>query len=226
MIRTTRRAPLLAPALLVAAVATGCGQPTPATPKGAVNSYAEAVRDGRMEDAYALLSADSRRDLSLEEFRELIQSSPREVEELLQAVENQEAPPRVTAELKTKDGQTLLLIYEAGAWRIDESAVDVYSQADPRTALRSFLKAYDHRRWDILLRFVPDAEKEGLSGAVLKAAWEGEQKLEISTAVEALRPQIEHAEFEVLGDRATMSYGAGDNVELIQEHGLWKIEDF
>lgn len=213
-------------ALVSSGVSPGCARPAASTPRAAVDSYSKAVRQGRLDDAYALLSVESRRELSLKEFKELIGASPKEVEELLRAVEAQDAPPRVTAELTTKDGRSLLLIYEDRAWRIDETAVDVYSQADPRSTLRSFVKAYDNRRWDVLLRFVPDAEKEGLTEAVLKRAWEGEQKIEIEQIVEALRPQIGQAALEVLGDRATMSYGAGENVELVQEHGLWKIEDF
>jgi hypothetical protein len=30
----------------------------------------------------------------------------------------------------------------------------------------------------------------------------------------------------MLGDRATMAYGTGSTVELVREHGLWKIEEF
>jgi PAS domain-containing protein len=191
-----------------------------------VGSYATAIREGRLEDAYRLLSQESRRDLSFAEFKTLIESSPQEVEALLREVEKQQAPPRVTAELTTRDGRTLLLIYEDGAWRIDESAVDIYGQSEPRQALRSFLLAYDNERYDVLLRFVPEAEAEGLTDKLLKEAWEGEQRLEIEQVVEALRPVVDNGNLEVLGEQASMSYGAGATVELVFEHGSWKIEDF
>jgi hypothetical protein len=29
-----------------------------------------------------------------------------------------------------------------------------------------------------------------------------------------------------MGDRATMAYGSGGTVQLVREHGAWKIEDF
>ena len=35
-----------------------------------------------------------------------------------------------------------------------------------------------------------------------------------------------NAQIEVLGTRATVAYGPGGNVELIQEQGTWRIEDF
>lgn len=203
-----------------------CAPARPTTPRRAIDSYAQNVRARHWDEAYALLSEESRQDLSLEKFIELMESSPREVEALLRSVESEQAPPRVTAELSTKSGQTLLLIYEQGQWRIDESAIDLYSQSEPRQTLRSFIRAYENDRYDLLLRFVPQDDQEGLSEEVLRQAWQGEQKIEIEEIVEALRIHVETAPLEVLGDQATMSYGAGSTAELVFEQGVWKIEDF
>ena len=42
---------------------------------------------------------------------------------------------------------------------------------------------------------------------------------------QALKAALPTARFEVLGERATMAYGAGGTVELVREHGVWKLED-
>jgi hypothetical protein len=124
------------------------------------------------------------------------------------------------------NGESLLLVYENGAWRVDGSAIDLYSQASPESAVRAFIRAFENKRYDVLLRFVPDAKKEGLDAAKLKKAWEGEQKDEMERLTQALAAALPTARFERIGERATMSYGAGGTVELLREHGSWKIEEF
>lgn len=204
----------------------GCTSQPAASPEAAVDNYVAAVREGRLEDAYKMLSRESRADLSFAAFTKLVKANPKEIEALLEGLKQQEAPPMVRAEVTAKNGEQLNLVYEDGAWRIDESAIDLYSQSEPRTALRSFVRAFDNKRYDVLLEFVPDEQKEGLSARVLKESWEGEQQLEMAQIVEALRAHLESAQLEVLGERATMSYGAGAAIELIRERGAWKIEDF
>jgi len=60
----------------------------------------------------------------------------------------------------------------------------------------------------------------------LRAAWEGAQKDEMVRIAAALRAALPTAQFEEVGDRATMAYGSGGTVQLLREHGAWKIEDF
>ena len=66
---------------------------------------------------------------------------------------------------------------------------------------------------------VSDAKK-------LKAAWEGTQKGEIQRIVQAVKSALPTATFEEVGDRATMPFGVVGTVQLLREHGVWKIEDF
>ena len=109
---------------------------------------------------------------------------------------------------------------------MDGSAIDLYSQATPEAAVRAFIRAYDNKRYDVLMRFVPDAKTEGLDAAKLKKAWEGEQREEMDRLTQALEAALPTARFERIGERATMAYGAGGTVELLREHGEWKIEEF
>jgi hypothetical protein len=68
----------------------------------------------------------------------------------------------VTATVTMPNGEELLLVFEGGRWRLDAAAVDLYGQATPRQALVGFLRAFERRRYDVIMRYVPDAEKEGL----------------------------------------------------------------
>lgn len=205
---------------------SGCGPRAGENPRSALDAYADALEEDRLTDAYALLSAETRAEISFDQFQELVRDNPKEVEALVAAARAEKHPPVVTAEFVTDAGEVLTLIYERGAWRIDESAVNLYDQSEPRVALASFVKAYDNDRYDLLLLFVPEKDSEGLTEDVLKSAWEGEQKLEMEQIVEGLRAHLTTGQLEVLGERATMSYGAGGVVELLREDGVWKIEDF
>jgi hypothetical protein len=176
-------------------------------------------------DAYALLSEDAQKTIPFEAFSRIVKESPSDVAELAATLERPAAPPRVTATVTPPGGPVLLLVYEDGAWKVDGSSVDLYGQATPERAVFAFVRAYDNRRFDVLLRFVPDAQRGGLSAQVLEKAWTGEQKEEVERLVSALKAALPTARFELLGERATMAYGSGGTLELVRENGAWKVED-
>lgn len=203
-----------------------CASSGPArTPEGALSAYSQALREGRTRDAYALLSADAKKDIPYETFQRILRENPEEVKELGRALETRAAPARVTAVVTAPNGEALELVYEDGAWRVDASAIDLYGQSTPAIALRSFVRAFKNRRYDVLLRFVPESEKEGLGVEELRRAWEGEERKELEALVSAVEAGLPTANLEITGDRATMAFGAGGTVELVRERGLWKVED-
>lgn len=195
------------------------------TPEGALDEYSRALREGRSKDAYALLSAEAKKDIPYESFQRILRENPDEVKELSRALDARAAPPRVTAIVTAPSGESLLLVYEDGAWRVDGSAIDLYGQSSPEASLRSFVRAFKNRRYDVLLRFVPDAERDGLGVEELKRAWEGEERKELEALVSAVESGLATAKLEITGDRATMAFGAGGSVELVREQGIWKVED-
>src|SRR5262249_35838476 len=85
------------------------------------------------------------------------------VMEIAQAIARPSSDPVVTATVTVPNGDELQLVYEGGRWRVDAAAVDLYGQATPRQALMGFLRAFDRKRYDVILRYVPDAEIEGIS---------------------------------------------------------------
>jgi hypothetical protein len=195
-------------------------------PSDTLRAYARALDEGRADDAYKLLSDEARRSVSQEAFRRMVRESPADIKEIAHALARPASDPIVTATVTAPKGDTVLLVYEGGRWRLDGSAIDFYAQSTPRQAIEGFLRAFERKRYDVLLRFVPDAHLEGLDAEKLKAAWEGAQQEEMQRIVAALRAALPTAQIEETGDRATLGYGSAGTVQLVREHGVWKIEDF
>ena len=76
-----------------------------------------------------------------------------------------------------------------------------------------------------MLRYVPAAHREGVTVEKLKAAWEGDEKAETEQVLAALKQALPRAAVEETGERAAMPYAAG-TLQLVREHGAWKIESF
>ncbi len=219
-----RHAHSLAIALAIGAC-TGCTQARAEDPQSILRSYSHALEEGRAEDAYRMLSDEARRGISLEAFRRMVKDNPEEVREIAKALARPTATPVVTATVTSSNGQELQLVLEGGKWRVEATAIDLYAQDTPRHAIQGFVRAVERKRYDVVLKFVPDSHKEGLDPSKLKTAWEGHDKEEIEQVVSSLKQALPTASIEETGDRATMAYGAG-TMQLVRERGLWKIEDF
>ena len=213
--------------LLVAASLSpiACGGAQAEDPSSVLRAYARSLEEGRADDAYRMLSDEARRGVSVEAFRRMVKDNPDEVREIGKSLARPTAPPVVTATVTSPNGQELELVLETGKWKVESSAIDLYTQDTPRHAVLGFVRALERKRYDIVLRYVPDAHKEGLDAVKLKASWEGHDKEEMDQVLAALKQTLPTATVEETGERATLPYGAG-TMQLVREHGLWKIEDF
>ena len=212
---------------IIAAIAACAGsQSAPKDPSEALRAYATALEQGKVDAAYAMLSDEARREVSLDAFRRMATESPAEVREIARTLTRPTSAPVVTATITTPSGESLLLVYESGQWKVDGSAIDLYAQTTPRQTVTAFVRAFERKRFDILMRFVPESKQAGLDAAKLKEAWEGPQRQDIERIVHAVKSALPTATFEEVGDRATMPFGAVGTVQLVREHGAWKIEDF
>ncbi|HEX4335598.1 MAG TPA: hypothetical protein VH062_06760 [Polyangiaceae bacterium] len=218
--------PLIVVSFALAAGAMGCHPREPSSPREVLSSYAIALQAGRAKEAYDLLSDDAKKNMPFEAFARMVKENPEEMRAISVALVRPTETSTVTATVTTPDGEALLLRYEAGRWRVDRSAIDVYAQDTPEAALRSFVRAFRNKRYDVMLRFAPDAKREGLDETRLRTAFEGEQREEIERLTQAIEAALPTAVIEHLGERATMSYGSGGTVELVREHGVWKVEEF
>jgi hypothetical protein len=229
--------------LVVALLLCACsgGLHGPEGPRDTLRAYSDALAEGRADDAYQLLSAEAKRSISLEAFRRMVKENPDDVKDIARALSRPGSDPMVTASVAAPGGDKLLLVYEDGRWTIDGTGIDRYGQATPRQALLGFLRAFERQRFDVLMRYVPQPEREGRPDALwgdgsaktdggltadkLKAAWTGEQKEYIAGIVQAIKSALPNARIEQTEDRAAMPYGAGGTVLFVRENGLWKIED-
>jgi hypothetical protein len=212
--------------LALIAGAQGCHPREPASPREVLRAYALALQAGKAREAYDLLSDDAKKGMPFEAFARMVKENPEEMRTLSVALVRPTEAASVTATVTTPDGESLLLRYEGGRWHVDRSAIDVYAQDTPEAALRSFVRAFRNKRYDVMLRFAPDAKREGLDEKRLKTAFEGEQREELERLTQAIEAALPTAVIEHLGERATMSYGSGGTVELVREHGVWKVEEF
>jgi len=194
-------------------------------PSDTLRAYAHALDEGRADDAYKLLSSEAKHGISIDAFRRMVKENSAEMKDIAHALARPASDPLVTATVVSPKGEKLQLVYEDGRWKLDGS-INLYGQATPQQSVEAFLRAFERKRYDVMIRFVPDGHMEGLDADKLRAAWEGSQREEMARITAALRAALPTAQFEEIGDRATMAYGSGGTVQLVREHGMWKIEDF
>jgi hypothetical protein len=195
-------------------------------PGRVLRDYAAAVRAGDAERAWGLLSDETKRTTTFEAFQAELKRDPEQARELADLMERPIGPPVVTAQLGAPDGEPIQMVQLDGEWHLRLSSVDPYSQASPLAALRSFVRATTHRRYDVLLRLAPSQDRKLLDEDKLRKAFEGTEREEIATLSQAIEAGLGHGRLEVLGDRATFDLGAGSTVELVRENGNWCIENY
>lgn len=206
--------------------AAGCGGSSP-SPEATLARFAEALRARRYEEAYDLMDSRYRDRTSFELFRARLEESPTEAGETAESLSQVMAPAREEATIAVSIGpeeHEVRLVRESGAWRVATALVDFYDQSTPRSSLRSFVRAMERRRYDVVLRFVPDADAEGVTPETMQRAWEGDGREEIERLLSNLREAIDNP-IEEVGDRATMPYAGRFSVRFVRERGAWKIDD-
>ena len=210
---------------VLGALPSGCGAgASQATPERAVHAFATAVREGRHEDAYDMMAADYRRRVPFDEFQRHLTEHPAEARELVESMSSLSDEPEVVATVPVGDGEELAMVEEDGEWRLAGNVVDFYDQSSPRAALRSFVRAMERQRYDVVMRFVPDADRQGMTVGQMEKSWQEEGREDIERLLSNLRVSLDNP-IEIVGDRATMPYGERYTVQFVREDGVWKIED-
>jgi hypothetical protein len=215
-----RRAQLYA--LLLHALSPGCKARAPKSPEDAVQAFAAALASGRTERAYALLSPAQKETLTLDDFAKKIHDNPDEAKALSQAL-TQVRQVRIQALVQLADGRRVQLTRDGNKFVIDEPLAEFYSLASPRAALRSFVAAIEASRWDVLLALMPAADRAGLDAAALERSLA--PRMEELTRLAALLTTALQAPIEIVGERATLTYGEGSSMRFVRESEGWKVED-
>lgn len=200
-----------------------CAKPDQSA-EGTLRAFADEVRSGDYGSAYNRLSARARAELTYEQFVARLEGHPEDVAAMAARLRRPEGEIEITARVPIAEGEHVELVYEDGRFRVVGNVLDLYDQSSPRAALRTFVRAIENRRYDVVLRLVPNAERGDLDAERLRASMEGEQREEVARLVALLREHLGDP-IEQHGDRATMPYLEAHRVSFVREDGVWKIED-
>jgi len=209
---------------LVVAVGLSACAHRPEEPAATMASFGAALARGDLRAAYQLTSTEFQRRMPYEAFAAGFAAGgaePAAVGQRLIAEANAVAP-RVEVTLQL--GEQVPLVLEHGRWRIDGPVYEAWGQATPRAAVRTFIRALDAGRYDVVLRLVPDRYRAGLSADSMRTFWEGDQKNQHQALLGRLRA-AELAPLTETGDEARFLVAPDRVVRLVREAGLWKIED-
>jgi hypothetical protein len=217
--------PMSITALVLAVTVMGIGCRSSAQgPGAALDAYSKALRKQDYAAAYELMSSSFRDKHSKEEFVRMMKENSDEASETAERLRVKPKEMAVTAEFRYGLGDRMRLIREGDSWRIASNPIQLYSQATPREALRSFVRAYKLKRWDVMLRFVPNVYRERMDVAKLQRQFEGESREDVDVMMKMLEANIDEPITDK-GDEARMTYGERYEVKFIREDGLWKIRD-
>ncbi len=204
-------------------LSSGCApRRAPRAPKDVVQAFAAALAEGHPARAYRLLSQAQREAISYDDFKKEIHGNHVESKELAKSL-SEVRRVRVRARVELADGRHLDLSHDGNKFRIDEPLWEFYSQTSPQAALRSFVRAIEASRWDVLLSLMPQADRGGLDAAKLEQNLA--PRIEELTRLGALLATALDAPIEIVGDRATLTYGESFSMRFVRESDGWKIED-
>lgn len=208
------------------ALLLGCGhsRSVKRTPQQVLKEYVAALKAGDHDRAYGMTSVSFRKRHSRKEFSRLLKQNKSGLKESLRLLSGGAIKTQVQAVVNYGAGETLKLEVEKGRWMIASDPSDLYSQSTPQDALRSFVRAIERKRYDIVLRFVPAKWADSMTVEKLKKQWEGGQRGEVTALLKLLRENLK-APIHHSGDRASMPYGEKSEVRFVLEEGVWKIED-
>jgi hypothetical protein len=199
-------------------------------PADTLNAYLSAIHNGRASEAYALMSDEYKKAHDLGEFEREVRRST-QAQALPDPQKKWKAVER--AEVTLPDGEVVTLVWQDG-WRLGWNPLDYYPQSTPAEALRSFLRAIELDRFDVVLRFVPTRHPR-LTESELRQRWQSDpdharQAKAAAVALEAAqkgaRPSTSHDDpfLHLTADEAKLAISEKKQVRTVREDGLWKIE--
>jgi hypothetical protein len=206
--------------VLVAAVACAQGK----GPHQTLDRYGLALKNREFSAAYDLMSSSFRGKVSREDYVRMMRDNGPEVNETADRLRGRKGEIEVSAEFDYGLGDTMRLVQEGGQWKIATNPLGFYDQSTPKAALRSFIRAYRLERWDVMLRFVPNAYREKMTVEKMQAQFAGPSRAQMEALVNTLEANVDEPIIE-RGNDARMSYGDRYTVQFLREDGAWKLKD-
>lgn len=208
----------------VAALVSCCGslsQPQPSTADKVVRDYARALGEGENRAAYEHMSPAYRSRVSFNTWQKNVADNPQEASETSRRLGRVRTPDDVRA-LAQNAREPLQLTQEQGQWYIASEPIEFYDQSTPRAALRSFIAAFTRKRYDVILRLMPEADKEAVTSETLTQHFGHAARDQIARMLSQLVPNID-APIELHEQHATMPYAEHRRVSFVLEQGRWRI---
>lgn len=209
-------------ALCLCVLLLGCRSPK--GPSQTLDRYGRALMNHDFGEAYDLMSSSFRGRVSREDYVRMMRDNPREVDETAERLRGKHGNLEVSAEFEYGLGDQMRLVQEGGRWKIASNPLGFYDQSSPKSALRSFIRAYRLERWDIMLRFVPNQYREKMDATKLRTQFLGPSSEQIQTLMNSLEANVDEPITE-RGNDARMSYGDRFEVKFVKEDGVWKLKD-
>jgi len=193
-------------------------------PSQALDKYGRALKGHDFGSAYDLMSSGFRGKVSREDYVRMMRDNPREVDETAERLRGKRGSMEVSAEFEYGLGDTMRLVQEDGRWKISTNPLGFYDQSSPKAALRSFIRAYRLERWDVMLRFVPNAYREKMDAAKMKAQFTGPSREQMENLMRTLEANSDEPIIE-RGNDARMGYSERYTVQFVKEDSAWKLKD-
>lgn len=197
----------------LSALLAGCGGASAGSPpRDTARAYADAVRRGDAEAVYALLDAETRAGLTLEQLRAQLAESPEELREQAAAVDAALADPQLVqtrARVPLRSGQDAVLVIEGDRWRLVGTLLDSVSLATPEDAVMAFRSALARRSLPSITRILARAPRAEIDAQI-------ERFLEDTEDEPALDVDIQDNE-------ATVRTPSGRVIRMVREAGEWHV---
>jgi hypothetical protein len=207
-----------------AAFASCAHRGSPRTPAQATAAFEAALARGDAPAAYRAMSDSFRRHVPFERFRQDVTAL--DADDLARLRRWASAAEGQVTVRPVSDPLPVSLTPEGGGWSLAELPVRPFGQETPEEALRTFVRAASRRRYDVLLRLVPERERGNVTVERLRGAWEGAGSADALRMVEELRLHVADP-IVVDADRATLTYessGRARVVRFVREEGSWRLD--
>ncbi len=201
-----------------------CKQPVQG-PQDTVKAYVLAIKQNDTDRAYSLLSEGLRERCTRRQFKRNLKQARKKNKKELETLLNKPKNIQHTASVDLGSGDKLLLEKEGGVWRVVSEPFSFYGQKTPREALRSFVRALERKRYEVLLKFAPRQWRKQMEVKDIKRLYEGERAKKTRVLVANLKKSLDNR-IEISGDKAVMLYGDNQQVRFAKEEGVWKIVGF
>lgn len=232
----------LAALLLVGLSSTSCHRAQRTDPLPVVRRYLDQTADGQVDAAYAALSDDFKRRCDRGCFARILTAQRPELIQARAQVRAGEARVETQARLTLGDGTVLQLVQAgeppqekekekekgleraASPFLFAESPLEFYPQDTPERTLRSFMRAVQARRYEALLRFIPQSLEEQYTLATLRERFDGPGRTALIAQLDSIgRHLSEPFIFDKDGRLAKLPIGDGKEARLLFEDGRWRV---